>query len=126
MKKHAFRHGCFLALVFLIGGVGVVRFAAYPFMSPNAPIAAPVLVIEGWMEDEQIQEAVAWAETNGVETIYTTGGPLSQGSYLVEWKTFAEMPHARLDNMGVPGAFKVVAAPAQKVERDRTRESARA
>ena len=79
MKKHAFRHGCFLALVFLIGGVGVVRFAAYPFMSPNAPIAAPVLVIEGWMEDEQIQEAVAWAETNGVETIYTTGGPLSQG-----------------------------------------------
>ncbi len=80
MKKHAFRHGCFLALVFLIGGVGVVRFAAYPFMSPNAPIAAPVLVIEGWMEDEQIQEAVAWAETNGVETIYTTGGPLSQGT----------------------------------------------
>ena len=126
MKKHAFRHGCFLALVFLIGGVGVVRFAADPFMSPNAPIAAPVLVIEGWMEDEQIQEAVAWAETNGVETIYTTGGPLSQGSYLVEWKTFAEMTHARLDKMGVTGAFKVVAAPAQKVQRDRTRESARA
>ena len=118
--------GCGLALVLLAAGAGCAWALLYPFLARQAPVAAEVLVIEGWLGDDLLAQAAGWATSNGVKKIFATGGPIETGSYLAEWKTYAEMTKARLEKLGLAERFEIVAAPAEKVRRDRTRESARA
>lgn len=114
-----------LLLAVLLGGLFVWK-GLYPFLARQAPVKSEVLVMEGWLADDLLVQATDWARTNGVTTIYTTGGPLAVGSYLVEWKSYAEMTQARLEALGMQERFQIIAAPANKVRRGRTRESARA
>ena len=118
--------GCGFALVVLAGAFFWAWLGAYPFLARQAPVASEVLVVEGWLVDDLLAQAAAWGESNGVKKIYTTGGPITTGSHLAEWKTYAEMTKARLEKLGLAERFEIVAAPAEKVRRDRTRESARA
>ena len=112
-----------MALLVLAGGAWAML---YPFLARQAPGASDVMVIEGWMKDELLSQAVGWAESNGVKKIYTTGGPIDLGSWLAEWKTYAELSKVRLEKKGFGEKFEIVAVPAEKVRRGRTRESARA
>jgi DUF218 domain-containing protein len=114
-----------LLLAVLLAGLFVWK-GLYPFLARQAPVRSEVLVIEGWLPDELLGQAMTWAGTHGVTTIYTTGGPLATGSYLVEWKTYAEMTRARLKALGMDERYQLIAVPAEKVRRGRTRESARA
>ena len=118
--------GCGLVLALLVGAAFSAWMGAYPFLARQAPVASEVLVVEGWLVDDLLAQAAGWAASNGVKKIYATGGPLVTGSYLTEWKTYAEMTKARLEKLGLAARFEIVAAPAEKVRRDRTRESARA
>ena len=118
--------GCGLVLALLVGAAFSAWMGAYPFLARQAPVASEVLVVEGWLVDDLLAQAAGWAASNGVKKIYTTGGPIATGSYLTEWKTYAEMTKARLEKLGLAERFEIVAAPAEKVRRDRTRESARA
>ena len=104
----------------------LVRFEAYPFLAMQAPVESDVLVVEGWVVDEVLARAAAWGASNGVRKIVATGGPIETGSYLTEWKTYAEMTVARMEKLGLGETFELAAAPAEKVRRGRTRESARA
>ena len=61
-----------------------------------------------------------------MKKIVATGGPLETGSYLAQWKTYAEMTQALMDALGLGAKFELAAVPAEKVRRGRTRESARA
>ena len=85
-----------------------------------------MLVVEGWVTDELLVQAAGWAESNGVKKIVATGGPVETGSWLTEWKTYAEMTQARMEALGLGAKFELAAVPAEKVRRGRTRESARA
>lgn len=114
-----------LVLVLVLAGLWI-RFGLYGFLARQAPVGSPILVVEGWMPDGVLQQAVEWAETNGVVRIIATGGPVATGSWLAEWNTYAEMTRARLEAMGAADRFEVTAVPAPKVRRGRTRESARA
>ena len=118
--------GCGFLLVLLIGGALWVRMELYPFLARQAPVPANILVIEGWLVDDVLREAAGWAESNGVEKIYTTGGPIELGGYLTAWQSYAEMTKARLEQLGLGRKFEIVAVPAPKVRRGRTLESARA
>jgi len=111
--------------VLLLGTLFVWK-GLYPFLARQAPVSSEVLVLEGWLVDDLLVQATGWARSNGVKRIYTTGGPLPLGSYLSEWKTYAEMTKARLKAMGMQEHFEIIAVPAKKVRRGRTRESARA
>jgi DUF218 domain len=114
-----------LLVAVLLGGLFVWK-GLYPFLARQAPVKSEVLVIEGWLPDELLGQAMTWAGTNGVTTLYTTGGPLATGSYLVEWKSYAEMTHARLKALGMEERYRIISVPAEKVRRGRTREAARA
>ena len=118
--------GCGLALVLLAAGAGCAWALLYPFLARQAPVAAEVLVAEGWLGDDLLAQAAGWATSNGVKKIIATGGPIETGSYLAEWKTYAEMTKARLEKLGYAEKFELAAVPAEKVRRGRTRESARA
>ena len=119
-------HGCGLVLVLLAAAAAWARFGLYPFLARTAPVPADTLVVEGWVVDEQLAKAAAWAEANGVKKIIATGGPIELGSYLTGYKTYAEMTRARLAALGLGEKFELAAVPAEKVRRGRTRESARA
>ena len=118
--------GCGLVLVVGVALAGGAWALLYPFLARQAPVASDVAVIEGWMKDDLLSQAVGWAESNGVRKIYTTGGPIELGSWLAEWKNYAELAKARLEKKGLGERFEIVAVPAEKVRRGRTRESARA
>lgn len=118
--------GCGLGLVLLAAGAGFVWATLYPFLARQAPVAAETLVVEGWVSDDLLVQAAGWAESNGVKKIVATGGPVETGSWLAEWKTYAEMTRARMEALGLGAKFELAAVPAEKVRRGRTRESARA
>ena len=118
--------GCGLGLVLLAAGAGFVWATLYPFLARQAPVAAETLVVEGWVSDDLLVQAAGWAESNGVKKIVATGGPIEIGSFLAEWKSYAEMTRARMEALGLGAKFELAAVPAEKVRRGRTRESARA
>lgn len=127
--KRFLRRGCAVALLFLaLAGAGCLaaRWWLYPFLARHAPVPSDILVIEGWLPDFALAQLDAWLATNAITRIYTTGGPLDTGSYLIAWTNYADLTRARLITLGYDQRYELIAAPAPKVRRDRTRESARA
>lgn len=97
----------------------------HPFLAPDAPVPARLLVVEGWLPDYAIQEAVALYRDGGYEAIAVTGGPLDRGARLSQYATHAEFGAAVAVVLGAPPGA-VHAVPAPPVVRDRTRASAAA
>ena len=127
--KRFMRNGCATGLVLLallVVSVLTARLGLYPFLARQAPVATDTLVIEGWLPDPVLAQLDAWLATNAIKRIYTTGGPLETGSYLIAWTNYADLTRARLIQLGYDQRYELTAVPAPKVRRDRTRESARA
>lgn len=107
-------------LVFL--NVYLFKNACY-FLSLNHPIEAKILVVEGWMPDYALEKAKSEFEKGGYQMLITTGGPLSKGFFLSEYKTHAELAAATLRAIGFPND-KLSSVSAPKVRKDRTFASA--
>lgn len=45
----------------------------HPFLAVNAPIGAPVLVVEGWLTDPQLEQAARIITERDASHVYTTG-----------------------------------------------------
>ncbi|MBD2205507.1 YdcF family protein [Calothrix sp. FACHB-1219] len=92
----------------------------HPFLAMNSPVkSAEIMVIEGWLPDYALQEAFAKFQSGNYRQIITTGGPLELGTYLAEYKTFADLSAATLKKMGLP-PDKVVAVSSPMVIKDRS------
>jgi hypothetical protein len=94
----------------------------YSFLSPNKPIQADILVVEGWLPEQSLKIASEHLMANNYHTIIVTGGPLDQGSFLSEYKTYAEVGRAIL--MKISGRDNIVAVSAPLSQKDRTYTSA--
>lgn len=110
---------CALALV----ACWLLLRSAYPFLAVEAPIHDGVLVVEGWLSDRAMEEALAEFKRHPYERLYVTGGPLDQGSFLSEYKTYAQLGAASLRKMGLR-EDQVDAVPAPFAQQDRTYLSA--
>ena len=96
-----------------------------PFLSKSAPIQGEITVVEGWLPDEGLRKAKAYYEAEGYRRMLLTGGPLTMGYHLAQYKTHARMARATLEAIGM--APKLLAeVPGPPVKRDRTYASARA
>jgi len=110
----------------MLTGIAVMVFAvrgAYPFLAVNDPLNNGALVVEGWVPDYALQQAIAEFKQDHYRKIYVTGGPLGTGSYLAEYKNFAELGAATLVRLGLE-TNSLEAVPAPKVRLDRTFASA--
>jgi len=113
-----------LLLLFCSAGCGVALFfGLYPFLALNRPVKADDLVVEGWADDYAMEFTVREFQDGHYTLLFSTGGPLSRGSYLIEYKTFAEFGAARLRGLGLASNV-VVAVPAPQARLDRTYQSA--
>jgi len=97
----------------------------HPFLAVTSPIKADVLVVEGWLPDYAIKNALLEFESGSYRQIITTGGSLERGFYLAEYKNFAEISAATLKALGLEKE-KLVAVPAPDVMKYRTYASAAA
>lgn len=117
--RRRLRRALLLLLLLAALLVGVVA-GLYPFLAPNHPADSPVMVIEGWLADAPLEEALAWADAHHVKTLYLTGGPIETGSWLAPWKTYPEMTAARLTAIGASDRYEIRTFPAPRTRKDRT------
>ena len=81
------------------------------------------MVIEGWIGDEPLEQAVEIYKKGSYSKIVCTGIPFEVGSYLLSFHSYAEMTAERLRHLGVSNdELIVLTAPA--CHRDRTWNSA--
>ena len=90
-----------------------------PFLSLNKPVEAKVLVVEGWLPDYAVVGVMDEFKNNNYEKLITTGGPLEQGEYLSEYKTYAQLSAATYRRLGLD-SNAVVDVPTPEVGKNRT------
>jgi hypothetical protein len=96
----------------------------HPFLAVTSPIkSAEILVVEGWLPDYALQQAVIEFKNGNYRQIITTGGTLEQGTYLTGYNSYADVAAATLKKLGMQPE-KVVAVPAPYVIKDRSYTSA--
>jgi len=109
--------------VCFVGLAVAVFFGLYPFLAVNRPVKADVLVVEGWVADYALAFTAREFHAGHYTRLYSTGGPLSKGSYLIKYKTFADLGALTLRALDLD-SNAVVAVPAPESRLDRTYQSA--
>jgi DUF218 domain len=101
-----------------VAGMSAVR-GVYPFLAPRAPVGARVLVVEGWMPVEELQQAARACADGHYERVVATGGPIENELEHPDAETYAERARNFLVRLGVP-SDAVVAVPAPASAQDRS------
>jgi len=72
-----------LLLIFVLISILLAR-NIYSFLAPNESVGGRILVVEGWLTPEELDQAVQTFRRGKYERIVTTGGPVSgwPGLYL--------------------------------------------
>src|SRR5438876_293079 len=115
--------GWLALLVAAAAGAFVGVRTVQPFLAVNAPVSGGLLVVEGWMPDFAMKEAIAEFGRNRYSSLFVTGGALRFGAPLSEYRTYAELGAATIAKLGL-GTNVVQPVPAPLVLQDRTFASA--
>lgn len=98
--------------------------SANQLLSVSRPVAANILVVEGWLPDYALQQSLDEFRNGQYEYLVTAGGPLEQGYFLSGYGSYAHLAGATLKKLGLPGD-RLIEAPAPETLRNRTFESVR-
>ena len=94
------------AAALLVAGLHV-----YSFLAPHHPVGARLLVVEGWMPADELEQAVFAYRDGRYAQIVTTGGPIQSEFEQGHGRTFAERARDYLVGYGI-ASDAVVAVPA--------------
>jgi hypothetical protein len=111
--------------------VVMLALHAYELLAPHRPArgatgdGARTLVVEGWMQASDLQQAVAVLRAGRYERVLTTGGPIldSWSESGAAWPNYAERAAAYLRTHGVT-SVPVIAVETPDVSKDRSYLSA--
>lgn len=93
---------------------------AHDFLAINAPAGnATLLVVEGWLSEEELDAAVAIFQSGRYTGVAVTGGPIEGWASLHGYDSFADRAADYLRMRGLPPQ-QVVAVPAPASAQDRT------
>jgi hypothetical protein len=116
-----------ITFILAFGGLALVSYRGFvnlaSFLALSRPIAADVLIIEGWIPDYAMAQASQEFWRGKYKTIITTGPPLLRGTYLSAYKTHADLAAATLKVLGVPSK-QIVSLPCPVADQFRTYTSA--
>ena len=113
-----------LAVVLALGALLLPRVGAYLAPSERAGSnGARTLVVEGWLDDDSLDDAIELAQSGRYERVVTSGGPIETWREIQPWPTYAERAADYLRRHGVRDA-PVFAAPAPELMQDRSYLSA--
>lgn len=91
----------------------------HSFLAVNDRVDADILIVEGWLNELTLEQAINEFRATGYERIITIGGPILKGSFLSEYKNNAELTTACLISLGVD-KDSIISLPVKKVLKDRT------
>lgn len=94
--------GWLLLLGAVAGFLFLILAGLYPFLAPNKPVPAEVLVVEGWLEDAEIPQVEAVFEEGGYQRIVVTGCDITFARELTPYPSYAEVTYHRLLDAGLP------------------------
>jgi hypothetical protein len=86
-------------VLLLVGFLGVDFGAS--FFHANQPIAAEVLIVEGWLPDYALRDASQEFKRGHYRYLITAGGPILRGFQVSGGKTYAGMAASTLFRLGV-------------------------
>lgn len=86
-------------------------------------LGARTLIVEGWLDEDELVQAVAAFRRGRYERVLTTGGPIDARIDVGQWRHFALRAAAYLRTHGV-GDVPVIAVPAPATKNDRSYLSA--
>jgi hypothetical protein len=119
-----------IALLAIVAALGLVllpelgRYLAFsePAVGSDGR-GARTLVVEGWLDDDALDDAIPLARSGRYERIVTSGGPIETWREIQPWPTFADRAADYLRRHGVRET-SVVAVPAPELAQDRSYLSA--
>ena len=94
-----------------------------PFLTYKNIIQSNFIVVEGWVPDYVLEAAITEFKRKNCGKIFVVGGPIERGSFLSDYKTWADFGANSLHKMGV-AEESIVAIPTPYVIKDRTYSSA--
>lgn len=114
-------------VVAIVAGAGLLGAVPriHGFLASEYRVRGQVLVIEGWIPDYAIHGAVSEFEKNGYDLMVAVGGPITLGSHVSGFRSYAELAHVRLKALGAEEA-RIVVLETTDIMKDRTYQSARA
>jgi hypothetical protein len=111
--------GWLVVALLLLAAVRGFLLRVHPFLAVNAPIGGEVLVVEGWIPDYALREALREFRARGYPRIITTGGPVPEGMAYSYHGNYARLAAAALREFGL-SPDSIVEVPATAVRKDRT------
>ena len=91
----------------------------YAFLAPNAPVGARLMVVEGWMPVDELDQALRAYQRGHYEHLVTVGGPIIDPYEHRETGSYAVRARDYLVKNGVPGEA-AVAVPSPASAQDRS------
>lgn len=108
-----------LFAVICAAGLLAVRLI-HPFLAPNDPApGASVLVVEGWLESRELDQAAEAFRKGRYQRMITTGGPSEKWPELSKTTSYADLAAGYLAKQGL-GDIAITAVPAPTSKQDRT------
>lgn len=122
-KEHTGRRltwlGWLIMIILIVAAFAAFLVNLYPFLAPDKAPHDGVMVVEGWIHDFALDEAVFIYRAGNYSRFVCTGTPIETGSYIQEFKSYPEMTAARLRKMGIPDD-QIVVTVADDNKNDRT------
>jgi hypothetical protein len=107
-----------LAFLLFAGARGFLSWV-HPFLAVNAPIGGEALVVEGWIPDYALREALREFRARRYPRLITTGGPVPAGMAFSYHGNYARLAAAALCEFGL-SPDSIVAVPSLAVQKERT------
>jgi len=117
--------GWLMLLALLVLAVFAFAWTVTGFLAMNQPARGPdgrgarTLIVESWMDEADLAQAVATFQRGGYTRLLTTGGPIDPWSDVGHWQTYAARGAAYALSHGV-APDQVVQLPAPKSLQERT------
>jgi hypothetical protein len=95
----------------------------HPFLAPNEPTPAGAMVIEGWVDDVAVKDAIRWVRARHYHPLFVTGAPIVKGATFFEFGNIAELTAASVRSLS-DGMVEAQPVPTPDASKDRTFASA--
>ncbi len=115
--------GWLLILIVISLSVYVFMVNVASFLTVNKPVEAVTMVVEGWVPDDVLKEALSVYQKEHYQNMIVTGIPLQQWNSITDYKNMAEVTADHLKRLGFQDTIYLAAIP-KNIMRDRTYSTA--
>ena len=112
-----------LIIIFLIALFYLFISKAAIFLTVNSPVKSKTMIIEGWVPDYTLKEAVKTYKKENYEHLIVTGIPLQLWNSITDYKNMAQVTADNIKKIGFKDTIYLAAIPFN-VLRDRTYSTA--